>query len=141
MKRVATEEEAFAEMRRFLEVNNIPSDVTAVAIVEERERWLKIVPRHKEVYMLQCGYTPKSIQKYPDPCFSIFYDSDRPEYETLCSIEELGLEVKKDYLGNTVFDENGHPVLISDWYHMGQKWYMPLKAYLEDLAAREAGEK
>jgi hypothetical protein len=141
MKEVSTEEEAFAEMRRFLEVNNIPSDVTVSVMVEERERWLKIVPRHKEIHMCQRGFTPKLVKRYPDPCFSIYYGSDRPEYERLGSLKEHGLKIKRDHLGNVVKDDEGYPMLVSDWYTMGNKWYIPLWIYLDDLAKREAGEE
>jgi hypothetical protein len=141
MREVSTEEEAFAEMRRFLEVNHIPSDVTTVVMVEEQVRPWATIPRHKEVTMRQRGFIPPIIRSYPNPCFGIYYGTDRPKYSTLGTLEEVGLEVKKDGLGNIMRDDDGHPVLVSNWYEKGNKWYMPLKIYLDDLAKRKAGEK
>lgn len=141
MKEVQTEEEAFAEMRKFLELNNIPSDVTSVTMIEEGERFGRILPRHKEVRMCQYRHISPYAREYPNPCFGIYYGTDRPEYEKLGSLEECGLKIKRDGLGNVVKDENGHPVLISDWYSNGNRWYMPLKIYLDDLAKRKEDDE
>lgn len=141
MKEVSTEEEAFAEMRKFLDLNNIPSDVTVVTMVEEGERFGRPLPRHKEVRMCQCGYIPPRIRDYPDPCFGIYYGTDRPKYEKLGSIEECGLTIEKNGLGDVVKDENGYPVLISNWYTKGNKWYIPLKIYLDDLEKRKEDDE
>lgn len=141
MAEVKTEEEAFAEMRRFLEVNQIPSDVTSVNMVEEREYAGRTIPCHKEVRMCQYGYIPPMIREFPDPCFGIYYGADKPQYDRLKSIEEYGLTVKKDYYGKIKLDEHGYPVLVNDYYDKGNKWYMPMAAYLKDLEKRKAGEE
>lgn len=141
MREVETEEEAFAEMRRFLEVNNIPSDVTIVAMIEECERFGEIVPRHKEVSMRQHGFIPPMVKKYANPCFGIYYGEGRPPHEILGRPEDYGLTIKEDSSGNVVRDENGYPMLVSDWYKDGNKWYMPLLVYLRDLNLRKRGVK
>ena len=51
MREVKTEEEAFAEMRRFLKVNKIISDTTYVAMVPEKKERNRIIPAHKEIGM------------------------------------------------------------------------------------------
>lgn len=140
MVEVDNEEEAFFEMRRFLEVNKIPSDVTSVNIVEEHEYIGRIIPRHKEVRMSQRGYIPPVCRKYPDPCFGIYYGSDKPRYESLGTLDEYGLTVKMDAFTNKpVIGDDGYPVLVNDYYKEGNKWYAPLYAYLRDLAERKAG--
>lgn len=136
MKEVDTEEEAFAEMRRFLQINNVESDVTAVRIVEEYERFGRIVPKHKEVRMCLCG-RPSFDGKYADPCFGIYYGTDKPKYMRLKTIEEYGLTIKKDYYGNPVIDQNGYQMLIGDYYEKGNKWYMPLSTYLSHISEQK----
>ncbi len=142
MAEVDTEEEAFAEMRRFLHINNIPSDTTSVEIVEEQEYIGEIIPRHKEVCMRQSGYTPPKCREFPDPCFGIYYGTDKPRRGSLKKdFNEYGLTMKKDYYGKTVTDDNGHPVLVSDYYENGNKWYTLLLAYILDFEKRKAGKE
>lgn len=140
MREVNTEEEAFAEMRRFLAVNNIPSDTTGVHWSDEKRCENLGIPMHKRVVMYQSGYTPSHAQGYPDPCFGIYYGTDRPRYEHLGSYEEYGLSVKiNTYTGKPVL-KRGEPVLISDYYSDGCEWYTPLARYLEDLKKRTGGD-
>lgn len=141
MREVATEEEAFAEMRRFLEVNNIPSDVTSVSFFEERQIGGKQIPPHKTVLMQQCGFIPPKIKSYPNPCFGIYYSPHKPLIETVGTFEENGFAIKRDCFGEVVYDEeSGYPVLVSDLYKEGNTWYTPLMIYLKDLANRKAGD-
>lgn len=139
MREVNTEEEAFAEMRHFLRVNNIPSNMTGVYIVEEHEYVGRIVAKHKEVRMCQRGCQSPNGKGFPDPCFGIYYGTDKPRYVKLKSLEEYGLTVKKDYFGNVVMDGNNYPMLVNDYYNDGNKWYTPLLMYLQDLEERKAG--
>lgn len=141
MAEVETEEDAFAEMRRFLAVNNIPSDTTTVCIVDEHEYLGQIIPRHKEIYMCQRGFIPPMIQEYPNPCFGIYFGADEPRGKKLKHYSEYGIEIKKSNLtGDPVTDSEGHPILIhSGWLNDENKWYMPLYLYLEDLKQRNGG--
>lgn len=137
---VDSEEEAFAEMRRFLKVNKIPSDSTSFSIVAEHEYLGKIIPTYKKVWMFQCGYiVSNSTQKFPNPCFGIYYGNDKPRGGTLKRMEDYDLTIKKDYYGKTVVDENGLPVLVNDYYPEGNKWYMPIFVYLQNVWESKKG--
>ena len=64
LREIETEAEAFAEMRRFNEVNNINSDETEVRWIEAINHSGKIIPRHKSVVMTTM--------------FGIYYDDSKP---------------------------------------------------------------
>ena len=110
---VNNEEEAFAEMRRFLKVNRISSDVTYVKMIEERE----LKPRHKEVSMCLEGcqlYNRSENKDIRGVTFGIYYGADRPRYKTLGTLD-AGVLCEED------------------------EWYNCIKHYLNDLAVRKAG--
>lgn len=111
---VNTKEEAFAEMRRFLDVNGIRSDCTSVGLKEEHIRIGRLIPRHTEVNMWCDSY----IDPYDEGCkitgviFGLWDDKDRPRYEKLD-------------------DFKGKP----------EKWFDCAERYLDDLIARKAGDR
>ena len=143
MSEVNTEEEAFAEMRRFLEVNNIPSDTTSSVTVEEHEEGGRTIPSHRAVRMYQSGYIPPYRREYPNPVFAIYYGSDRPRYERLGTPEDCGLYIKKDALTGEPIVENGHPVIMQKgrFDDTENKWYIPLLTYINDLEGRRGGDE
>lgn len=138
---VSSEEEAFAEMRRFLYVNHIFSNLTSVEMVEEGERRFKLVPKHKEVWMVvDKDHKNEFGDKGEGAIFHIYYDSDRPRREVLGSLEEWGLREEFD-------SKTGNTHLFYDVKCVGGeiitysgKWYKYIKRYLEDLAMRKAGD-
>ena len=136
---VNSEEEAFAEMRRFLEINRISSNTTNVKMVESHEHVGRIVPRHKEVYMSLNGRPPydRSKNKYIESVtFGIYYGSDRPRYEKLGAIEDWGLCEEKDWkTGEIKLVRKGHRIAEIT----SGEWYNCVKRYIDDLAVRKAG--
>lgn len=119
LREVNTEEEAFAEMRRFLKVNDITSRETIVRMVEESEYLGEIIPAHKEV-------------EVEGTCFSIYYGSiPRSIHRYLPPFEELDLYVKKEW--------NGESIIMSKYGEC--KWYVPLLLYFDDLKQRQEGGK
>ena len=142
LREVNNEEEAFAEMRRFLEINRISSNTTYVEMIEKREDYPGgIVPRHKEVYMLLEGCPPYNRSENKDikgVAFGIYYGSDRPRHEGLGTIEDWGLCWKKEW-------PSGEMKLVKDEKHRlgtymdSGEWYNCVKRYLDDLAVRKAG--
>ena len=120
LREVETEAEAFAEMRRFNEVNYINSDETEVRWVEAKENYLhKIIPRHKVVVM-HTG-------------FGIYYDS-LPEFLELGTEERWG--IKRD--GLIQFNPSYH---FNHTTHKYVCWYDEVATYLKDLEIRKAGGK
>lgn len=142
LREVECEEEAFAEMRRFLEVNHISSNTTYVEIVESHEYAGRIIPRHKEVYMSLEGWPPYNRSENKDiksVAFGIYYGSDRPKYEQLGAPEDWGLCEEKDW-------QTGRMRLVKDKKHRlssvvtdSGEWYNCAKRYFDDLAVRKAG--
>ena len=143
LREVENEEEAFAEMRRFLEVNHISSNTTYVSMVERREYSEEcITPRHKEVSMYLEGCPPYNRSENKDiesVAFGIYYGSDRPRYEKLGTIEDWGLCEKRDW-------QTGEMRLVKDEKHSinsvvldSGEWYNCVKRYLDDLSIRRAG--
>lgn len=115
------EEEAFAEMRRFLEINHISSNITYVKVVESHEYAGRIVPRHKEVYMSLKGCPPYNRTENKDikfVAFGVYCDSD-------CSKEKLGIPEDWRLCEETDLKTN--------------KTYICVKRYLDDLTERKAG--
>lgn len=135
MREVETEQEAFAEMRRFLEVNNISSNATETRWRSQSRCKCLGSPRIKEVIMLQSGVNSK-----PSPCFGIYYGTDRPKYDRLGSYKKYGLTMKMNPITGEPFIENGEPILVSSAYPNGCKWYIPLVIYLMDLKERIGGD-
>lgn len=141
LREVENEEEAFAEMRRFLEINRISSNTTYVKMVESHEYAGRIVPKHKEVYMSLEGCPPYNRSENKDiesVAFGIYYGSDRPRHEQLGTIEDWGLCWKKEW-------PSGEMKLVKDEKHWSGtymdsgEWYNCVKRYLDDLAIRKAG--
>lgn len=96
---VPDEDTAFAEMRRFLYVNDIRSNITRVKVVEEHESYPgKIVPAHKEVLMYARGFENDDKDRYrvTDVGFKLYYNS-RPEREQLGTLEDWGLHREFDH--------------------------------------------
>ena len=141
MREVATEEEAFAEMRRFLLINSIPSNVTGVKTVEEEEYAGRIIPKHKEVYMPQHGCVKLDGKGFPNPCFGIYDNAYKNVLSELKTSEEYGLSVKKNYRGEVVLDDNGYPMLVNNYYTEGNKWYTPLRIYLQSIHPKKDGDQ
>lgn len=55
LREVNTEQEAFAEMRRYLEINQIASNYTEIVWREEKEHFWGTHQAHKEVSMKNSG--------------------------------------------------------------------------------------
>lgn len=118
LREVNTEEEAYAEMRRFTEVNHISSDVTEIYWVEEKENLHHIrVPRHKKVVMT-AG-------------FGIYYD-EPPPYTKLGSRSKWGIT-------SEWFDEFNPSYHFNPTLKRHVCWYDEVAAYLKDLSKRKAG--
>lgn len=117
MCEVEDEAQAFAEMRRFNEVNHVESDETDVYWVEEKEHAItKIkIPRHKKVDMMHG--------------FGIYHDAP-PPYLQLG--DESTWEVRRDV---TSSDYRYNPAL-----RKSVCWYDELVAYFKDLETRKGGE-
>lgn len=123
LREVETEFEAFAEMRRFIEINHIGSDVTEVRWVEEKENLHHlIIPKHKKVAMGTKAVFLKGAG------FGIYYDEE-PTYL------ELGDEAKWG-IDRGLFSLSYH---FNDTINESVCWYDEVKAYLEDLDKRKAG--
>ena len=139
LRKVNSEEEAFAEMRRFLEINRISSNTTYVEMVESHEYAGRIVPRHKEVCMSLNGCPPYNRSENKDiksVAFGIYYGSDRPRYEKLGTIEDWGLCEEKDWkTGEIKLVRKGHRITEIT----SGEWYNCVKRYIDDLAVRKAG--
>lgn len=136
MREVDTEEEAFAEMRRFLEVNNIPSNVTSINWIDQDPSKRYRSP-HKSVGMGQAGYTPRGARSR-SPEFHIYYGNNRPAGGQLRSYKKYGLVVKTDSSGEPIF-EDGDPVFLFADSRKECIWYLPLFKYLADLKERTKG--
>ncbi len=136
LSEVATEEEAFGEMRRFLQVNNIPSDTTYVKIIEEHKDFSRIIPRHKRVKMYSSRYdSGLEAGRVKDVAFGIYYGTGRPRYEQLGTLEYWGLQEKEDW-------QTGQLQLRYEKRSLGDnsgEWYNCVKRYFNDLATRKAG--
>lgn len=134
---VENEEEAFGEMRRFLQVNNIYSDLTYVKMVEEHEYLGRIIPKHKEVGMYQ-GCSEYDAYKVKAATFGIYYNR-HPEFKQLGIPEDWGLCEERDR-------QTGEIHLVKDEKHRFRyfsiesgEWYNCVKRYFNDLATRKAG--
>ena len=110
---VSTKENAFAEMRRFLEVNDIHSDCTSVSVKEEHIRIGRLIPTHTEVNMWYDGYIDPHDKGYKitGVIFGLWDDKDRPRYERI------------------------------DDFDKSEEWLTCVKRYLDDLTARKAGDE
>ena len=111
---VSTKEEAFAEMRRFLEVNDIRSDCTSVGVKEEHIRIGRLIPTHTEINMWYDDYIDPHDKGYSitGVIFGLWDDKDRPRYERL-----------------------------DDFKDQTEEWFGCAQRYLDDLAARKAGDE
>ena len=124
LREVETEEEAFAEIRRFLEVNKILSVYTEVRWVDPSESyWSKT--RHKRITMGTRSDGCKS--------FGIYY-TGYPDHLELGSEESCG--IKREYL----------PINNHSYYYKSSEnkyvcWYDEVVEYFKDLAKRKAGEE
>lgn len=139
LREVNTEEEAFAEMRRFLEVNRISSNTTYVEMIESHEYAGRTIPRHKRVGMYLNGCPPYNRSENKDVqnvTFGIYYGADRPRYETLGTLDDWGLCEEKDWkTGKIKLVRKGHKITEIT----SGEWYNCVKRYLDDLAVRKAG--
>lgn len=124
LREVATEEEAFAEMRRFLEVNNIPSDYTTVKpklVYKDNE----FLTSYKYVGMGSTldGYTV---------AFGIYFEG-QPDNLELGSEERWHIE-REDYPSRMNFSYRYKPS-----ENRFVCWYDEVAEYFRDLAERKAG--
>lgn len=124
LREVKNEQEAFAEMRRYLEVNNIPSNYTEIRWEEVNES-RGILTRYKHVAM-RCA---KSSSDGVD--FGIYYEG-HPAHLELGSEEEWGIRRDQpppyNYSYHYKYSENKFVC-----------WYDEIAEYLKDLAERKAG--
>ena len=123
LREVETEQEAFAEMRRFLEVNNIPSNYTEVQWKEVDENY-GILVRHKHIAM---GCKPGG----GGADFGIYYEG-QPKHLELGSEEKWC--IKREQYPHKNF---------SYYYKPSENryvcWYDEVAEYFRDLAVRRAG--
>lgn len=135
LKEVADEEEAFYEMRRFLQINDIPSDVTFVKTVKEHEYVGRIIPKHKEVGMDKFGYVEYDTHLVKNPTFGIYYSqtTDYPK-KSLGSLERWTLVEKKDLCDGKMrlYYEKG--------FNKSGEWYNCVRRYLDDVKMREGDD-
>lgn len=137
---VQNEENAFGEMRRFLQINNIDSDVTYVKIVEEKCDCLgRVIPKHKEVGMYK-GYSAYTAYDVTGATFGIYSQPNHPRLRELGAPEDWYLHEKKDR-------DTGETHLVRDEEHClrpfhieSGEWYKCVKRYFADLAHRKAGD-
>ncbi len=121
LREVETEQEAFAEMRRYLEVNNIPSNYTEVYWKEADERFG--IVRHKRIVM---GVT----HDFYMPKFGIYYEG-QPKYLEFKPEEKRCTEKEKHPCGNAICYHS------PSFKH--QCWYDEVAEYFRDLAKRKEG--
>lgn len=124
LREVETEEEAFAEMRRYLEVNRIPSVYTEVKWEEVNENY-GILTRYKHVAM-----GGKTLGDGAD--FGIYYEG-QPTHLELGSEEKWGIDRDKF----TLRYEVSHHFKPSE--NKFVCWYDEVSRYFQDLAERKAG--
>lgn len=122
LREVETEEEAFAEMRRYLEVNEIPSTYTEVEWKEIDANY-EILARHKRVSM--CCRPSGGVT------FGIYYDG-QPKHLELGSEEKWCIKREQ------------YPFKNFSYYYKASAnkyvcWYDEVSAYFKDLEARKAG--
>lgn len=120
LREVETEEDAFAEMRRYLEVNKIPSTYTEITWQEVDEQH-RITARHKRVTM-GCD-SDESVT------FGIYYEG-QPGCLELGSEERWGIDRDKLPLNNIHY-------YYKSSQHKHVCWYDEVVAYFRDLAQRE----
>lgn len=124
LREVETEQEAFAEMRRFLEINNIPSNYTEVQWKEVNENY-GILARHKHIAM---GCEPGG----GGADFGIYYEG-QPAHLELGSEEKWGIK-REQYPSQKNF---------SYYFKASENkyvcWYDEVAKYFQDLAVRKAG--
>lgn len=123
MREVNTEEEAFAEMRRFLKVNDLSSNFTTVSWAEANED-RGILARHKYVCMTNVLAEGAS--------FGIYYEGHPTHFE-LGSEEKWGIKREKILLNRN----------LAYYYKSSASayvcWYDEVTRYFQDLAERKAG--
>lgn len=119
---VANEDEAFFEMRRFLEINKINSDYTEVTWKDVNPNY-DICARHKRVNMC-CSHGGGAS-------FGIYYEGG-PKYAELGNEDNWG--IKREGL-----------IAYNDSYHYKHSthefvcWYDEVALFLADKAMRKAG--
>lgn len=121
LREVETEQDAFAEMRRYLEINQIASNYTEVVWREAKEHHWGTHHAHKEVAMCNSGGYGAT--------FGIYYDGS-PRYSGIEPAENW--EVHRDSpftLYNPDFSYN--PTKKKNVC-----WYDDLETYFEDLRKR-----
>lgn len=134
---VQNEEEAFGEMRRFLQINNIDSDVTYVETVEEKQDCLgRIIPKHKEVEMYK-GNSEYTAYDVTAAAFSI-YSQIPPNLHELGTLEDWGLCEKRDWETREIHIEKHR---ISTVGIESGEWYRCVQKYFADLACRKVGDE
>lgn len=135
---VQNEEEAFGEMRRFLQINDIDSDLTYVEMVNEKRDCLgRVIPKHKEVGMYQ-GNSEYSAYDVSGATFGIYSQPNNPRLCELGTLEDWHLHEEKDW-------DTGEIHLVRDEEHClrpfeSGEWYKCIKRYFADLAHRKAGD-
>lgn len=137
---VKNEEEAFGEMRRFLQINNIDSDVTYVKMVDEKRDCLgHVIPRHKEVGMYK-GHEEYTAYNVRGVTFGIYAQPNNPRLRELGTLENCGLCKEQDWKTgevHIVYDEKHR---LSTYGIESGEWYNCVQQYLADLARRKAGD-
>lgn len=118
LREVNTEQEAFAEMRRYLEINQIASNYTEIVWREEKEHFWGTHQAHKEVSMKNSGGYGAT--------FGIYYEGT-PRHLEIEPAEKW--EVHRDS-PFTLYNPDFH-------YNPTKKvnvcWYDDLANYFEDL--------
>ena len=124
LREVNTEEEAFAEMRRYLKVNRISSTYTEVYWQKVNEN-IGVLTGHKRVAMAR--------KPSGGATFGIYYEG-RPTHLELGSEEKWGIKrPTPPFVG-----------FNPDYYFRGDInenvcWYDEVAAYFDDLEKRKAG--
>lgn len=126
LREVETEQDAFAEMRRYLEINQIASNYTEIVWREAKEHHWGIHQAHKEVSMCNSGGYGAT--------FGIYFEGE-PRYQKMESAEEWDVHRDSPFtLYNPDFSYN--PTKKKNVC-----WYDDLENYFEDLKKRtEASE-
>ena len=126
LREIQTEQEAFAEMRRYLEVNQIASNYTEIAFREEKEHFWGVHQAHKEVAMCNSGGYGAT--------FGIYY-TGVPRHLEMEDAKKWDVDRESPF---TLYNPDFH-------YNPTKKanvcWYDDLVHYFEDLSKRmEASE-
>jgi hypothetical protein len=122
LKEVDSEEEAFAEMRRYIQINHIRSDYTTVQWKDDKpSTTYGVLPRHKEVFFGEMAL------------FGIYYSPYKPIHSGLDTREHWGVD-----------DEGinrSRSLRYNEEIHQRVCWYDELENYFNDLKLRSIDKK